>query len=298
MLTFNFAFSQDFSYVDLIVKAYPKKFSKPEKLANLISNDFQTDHEKTRAIYTWLINNVSYDLDEAGKYNYSYTNSEERTKKEKKQNLKLSRRVVSKRKAVCEGYAVLFKRTCDLLNIKAKIVTGNAKTKIRDIGRRYKSDHAWNMVEIENNKYLIDATWGAGNSKRRPSYYYFSTNPEEFINKHYPDNYYYSLLDNQIEKEDYLNSPLIYHKDNQYLKLIYPLTGVLNKKELKKVSFILTSDEAVSSISYRVGRKNISISDFKQNQGKVGFEIDLTKIKARDLLIFINTKAFVGYRLK
>ena len=75
------------------------------------------------------------------------------------------------------------------LNIKSKIITGNAKTLVKDIGKRYHSNHAWNIVIIENKAYLIDATWGAGtyntHFEKKVNYFYFLTDPSLFIKKHY-----------------------------------------------------------------------------------------------------------------
>lgn len=303
IFTFSYSgYSQDLASVDSKVIKYPKKFSNPEKLALRISSDFKTDLEKVRAVYTWLTNNVTYDFGESGRYNYSYTSKEDHDAKEKKHSTKLSKRVVSKTIAVCEGYSVAFKKICDLLNIKAYVITGASKTKVRDIGGRYNSSHGWNIVEIDNKKYLIDATWGAGSwsnkFERNVTYQYFLTSPEDFIKEHYPDNYKNSLLDYKIKKTNFLNSPLLFNAVDEDFELVSPSIGILNKKAKKKIKFTFEANEEVNHLSYLVGRKHVYINKYAQENGELIFEIDISKLKTRYLTIYINLRAFVGYRLR
>jgi len=294
--------TQDFTQIDLKVLEYSKKYNKPEKLAIQITKDFKTDLEKTRAVYTWITNNVAYDYAESGKFNFTYSSKEQQRKRELIFNRKLSKRVISKRKAVCEGYSVLFKKLCDLLNIKCTTVIGISKTRTRDIGRRKSSKHAWNMVEIDGNKHLIDATWGAGGFNEKfikdVSYYYFMTKPEDFIKNHYPEKYSYSLINSKIERSDFLNLPLFLHRENSNLKIVSPTDGVLVRKKQGVVKFLLITDEKITHLSYKVGRKQFDIDQFSHHEGIVEFQIDITKLKGRDLIIYINNYGTLGYRLK
>jgi transglutaminase/protease-like cytokinesis protein 3 len=61
------------------------------------------------------------------------------------------------------------------------------------------SDHAWNVIQIYGNYYLLDATWGIGSCngdayvpKLRDSY--FCTKPEAFIRTHLPVEKKYQLV--------------------------------------------------------------------------------------------------------
>lgn len=296
----NILWSQNYKKVDSIVLTYPEKYSSASKLSKRIASDFTNDFEKVRAIYTWIINNVAYDPKESGKFIYEYSNKNEYEKKEEKFNNKLSNRVISKGKAVCQGYATLFKKICDELNIKSKYVTGSAKTKIKDIGKRYYSNHAWNIILIGKKEYLLDVTWGSGtysnHFNKKANYFYFLTDPNLFIEEHYPDYYENSILNKKITKVDFLNKPLIYNYD---FKLVNPKSGIIKKSELKLIKFTFSTEEEVSYISYQMGRKHNKIRDFLFDNNKLEFEIDISEFpKEKELILYFNHKAIIGFKIE
>lgn len=61
--------------------------------------------------------------------------------------------VLKNGKCVCEGYAVLMQYFCYKLGIKCDMVY-TAKDMIFSVG------HAWNIVQLEGEDYILDATWG------------------------------------------------------------------------------------------------------------------------------------------
>ncbi len=203
---------------------------------------------------------------------------------------------MSKKIAVCEGYATLFSQLCTELNIKSKIVTGSAKTKTSDIGKRFNASHAWNIVEIDNKKYLIDATWGVDKTKNNGiDYKYFLTLPKYFILKHYPNNYKDALLDKPISKEKYLNNPLYY---GYYFDVISPKLGTLIKSKSKLVKFVFKSKKKISNVSISVKKQFLDI-DIVKNDDTLEFEVDLSKHpSAKELIIFFDNKAAIAYKLK
>ena len=51
---------------------------------------------------------------------------------------------------VCEEYARSFKKICDLLEIKAAVITGSVRTDSNEIGNvTAEASHAWNAVYSE-----------------------------------------------------------------------------------------------------------------------------------------------------
>ena len=107
-LIFGEVFSQDYERVDATIELYPERFDSPEEFSKFLTRDFSTEEETVRAIYTWLIHNVSYDPEEYKKFNYSFTNYRERNQKEEKTRKKIILRTLQKGVAVCEGYAMVF----------------------------------------------------------------------------------------------------------------------------------------------------------------------------------------------
>ncbi|MEE6508753.1 hypothetical protein FKM82_022838 [Ascaphus truei] len=76
--------------------------------------------------------------------------------------------------------------------------------------QRTKSNHMWNAVELDNEWYLLDACWGAGTvdlQKRIsiPSYddFYFLTDPDDFVETHWPDDPSWQLLQPTVSFEDF-----------------------------------------------------------------------------------------------
>lgn len=293
--------SQNYQRVDSIVMTYPKNINSTNKLAKKISGDFSDDYEKVRAVYSWIVNNIVYEPTEYGKFKFKYTSQEEFEIKQKTYRGRLAFRVLSKRKAVCEGYSVLFHVLCNELGIKAIYVSGSSKTRINDIGKRFSSDHSWNIVEIGENRYLIDATWGAGTYNthfvKNVNYSYFFTDPENFIYNHYPDNYEYALLDEVITKEEFLENPVVY--DFEY-KIVSPQKGILYKNELDKVVFKFLAKNKVGSISYKIGKDVYLVDEVFDEDDAISFRTstESSSSKGRELVIYFDNKAVAGFRLK
>ncbi|PIB23749.1 hypothetical protein BFP77_15675 [Maribacter sp. 4U21] len=293
-------YSQDYQKVDEIVSKYPNHFSSAAKLTKQISNDFNTDSDKVRAAFYWIADNVEYDSKEYGKFTYEYADKEEYLRKEKKFDDRLSKRVISKGIAVCEGYSTLFTEVCTELGINSKVVSGASKTTFKDIGKRFYPDHAWNVVEIDGKKYLVDVTWGAGTYgnggfRKGLENSFFLTAPEVFIKRHYPLKYEDALIKDKISKESFLNAPLIYETD---FSLISPVEGVIEKNQ-KTVKFSFGCKSGTYVVDYDIDRKQNALGDIKCIDGKLEFEIELKNIKrAKELTLYFDFKQVVMFRLK
>ncbi|CAF3039980.1 unnamed protein product [Rotaria sp. Silwood2] len=118
-------------------------------------------------------------------------------------------------KGVCAGYANLYKYLCDQLEMPCEIVSGYAKGYGFEsrTDAPSKTDHAWNVVQIDRHWYLMDSTWGAGHLddakefKRELSSYYFLPRPNEMIYHHLPENEKWQLLRTPIKMTQYLQMP-------------------------------------------------------------------------------------------
>lgn len=329
------SFSQDFDSIDAIVSLYPTTYTTPKKLADQISKDFDTELDKAKAIYFWITKNISYDYKEAGKYYTDYANSykslrhnpfpsfrssnylgydksksgsKKHLKNEKKYREKISKRVISGGVAVCEGYTQLFKSLCDHLGITCFYVLGNAKNQIHHIGKEYRVDHAWNIIEIDFKKYLIDTTWGSTGYYdidtqefiEAPNYFYFGTTPEAFIKEHYPDFYENSLLTTTISKESFANSPMFYnHKKTKDFVLLKPSEGILKKEKQLLQEFIIEYDQPIKSILYLINNRPYDYKgEIIQEDGKIEFTIDMSVPNAKEIILVINEIPMVGFKIK
>jgi transglutaminase/protease-like cytokinesis protein 3 len=137
-------FLKEYDYTEIDKRALNvKKQTSIDNQVLALIKDYKYDFEKVRAIYIWIINNISYD--------YSYTIYE-------------GYNTFKSGKGVCSGFSYLFKEMCQKAGVKTYRVTGFA----------YGSPpgyHAWNSVELQGYPFLIESTW-ASSIKERTNYYY------------------------------------------------------------------------------------------------------------------------------
>lgn len=137
------------------------------------------DYEKIKAIYDWLCTNVVYD--------YTNLNSPEYMLKHTAYAAAINHT------AVCQGYAVLFYRLALECGIDARVIAGKGK------GANGWEDHAWNIVKLGGNYYLLDATWDATKELyQKPAKYDWFLKGSESFTSHNPgteqDTYDYTAL--------------------------------------------------------------------------------------------------------
>lgn len=137
------------------------------------------DYEKVKAIYDWLCTNVVYD--------YTNLNSPEYMLKHTAYAAAINHT------AVCQGYAVLFYRLALECGIDARVIAGKGK------GANGWEDHAWNIVKLGGNYYLLDATWDATKELyQKPAKYDWFLKGSESFTSHNPgteqDTYDYTAL--------------------------------------------------------------------------------------------------------
>lgn len=214
IITFLFslhAFSQDFSQVDAHARNTPDSKTKTvQDLSQYLTKKFSTEQEKVRAIYVWIAENI--------KYNLSTIDEDNKLSIEQKKKKQLPDRVLKSRRAICEGYSNLFYEMCRLSGIHAEMVTG--LTKDTD-GRLNEIPHAWNIVKVDGEWFLVDNTWGAGGvDENRRKYVrnleetYFLGKPEDFIQDHFPTDPLFQLLPNPVDYQSFINNhPVVVTQD-------------------------------------------------------------------------------------
>jgi transglutaminase/protease-like cytokinesis protein 3 len=105
----------------------------PAELAQKLTANYETDLEKTRAIFSWIAQHVSY--------NYAFNRPRSRNNKSTFAEIGsemdtstsltpltqlVAEDVIKKRKAFCYGYARLFKCLCDYAGIPCEVINGYA----------------------------------------------------------------------------------------------------------------------------------------------------------------------------
>tara|TARA_R110002074_G_scaffold696_5_gene4019 strand:+ start:177007 stop:177933 length:927 start_codon:yes stop_codon:yes gene_type:complete len=293
-------FSQDYERVDATIELYPKTFKKAEDFSKFITRDFFTEEDKVRAIYTWLIQNVRYDPDEYKKFNYSFTNYRERNQKEEKTRAKIIERTLQNGIAVCEGYAFVFEKLCQLQGIENYLIQGDTKTHFKDIGRPFKKNHMWNATKIGDTWFLFDATWGAGkyNGKfiKEPSYFYYKTAPNQLIKSHFPEMIDDTFLNSAMTFSEFTQGPLIISPNLISEDIISPKNGTLYSNSSMNEIYFEIKTTAPKEIQYAYGDQKESVL-FREKEGVIHFTVPV-QMGHTSLLIYFDDKPVLGYKVE
>ena len=205
---FLFHAQVDFTSIDDYAKAYPKKTSTIDELANYFLLKEASELEKARMIYVWLAENINYD-------DHGYNS--------KQIGDNSAEGVMKNKLAVCAGFANLYQALGEKLGLKISTLTGLAK------GYDYEGDsydnledasnHAWNAINIDGVWKIFDATWGQGYaftnskgklvSKKEVDNEWFNIDPKISIFSHLPEESDKQFLSPTISFETFLEMPII-----------------------------------------------------------------------------------------
>lgn len=166
--------------------------------------------------------------------------------------------------AVCEGYSNLLKKFLDTLGFQNSKVTGYA----RGVGislldeKSTSSNHAWNLVKIQNEYYFIDSTWDSGYMSGKSSIQRYTTDwlfikPEHFIYSHIPQNKSQQLLENPITSSEFLTfadfRPKFFEATENF---------VIENEQDENSAIPLKMNDVLSSIQFKYNLKNNYVFDF------------------------------------
>lgn len=149
------------------------------------------DFEKAYIIFYWLHKNIEYDIKNIGNKDLDTTPIS----------------VYKAGKTICEGYSKFYEYIGKEIGINIIYVTGMVKR--NQLSETFGS-HAWNILKVKENYYLIDSPWGAGSVEEKSNKYikklkefYFCSDPEYFIFSHFPSESKWQLLKNPIGNEEF-----------------------------------------------------------------------------------------------
>lgn len=236
LIVSQFSSAQNFSSIDWRVKHI--NAPGPDSLARVLTAPYKTELEKTRAIFSWVAQNISY--------NTGYFNMGEKyavvkfvpdpydTASSWKSATELTaERVLRRRVAVCDGYAKLFKTLCDYAGLKSEIILGYAKCNT-ERNDKFKTNHTWNAVMIDSSWYLLDVTWASGYITYADKFVhhldetYFLSPPGRFIVDHYPEDLRWTLMENPPALREFKFTPFRYKSFIKYsIRSFHPSNGTI-----------------------------------------------------------------------
>lgn len=176
--------------------------SVPTLAAYLVSKA-KTDDEKAWAIFRWIGDRISYDIDAylAGRVRDLNATAEH---------------VLARRTSVCDGYATLFRDLARQAGLDAIKLSGYAKAYGVPVGEVFTAEnHAWNLVRIEGRWRIVDPTWGGGyvigdRYKKKLDPLYFFSVPQQIKFTHWSnDATWRTVAVGGIAKADFESMPQV-----------------------------------------------------------------------------------------
>ena len=301
-------YSQKYNAVDSITDGYSKDLTNADELVKLVNKDFSRPDEKARAVFRWVATNISYDVGLAESMNYisknafSYKTEKEREIKDKKFKLDLVSSTMNTKKTVCHGYAALMEYLYLKLGLETTIVFGYLKADPTQIGEMPDlTNHAWNIVKIDNNWQLVDVTLAAGFVSSKTNlfkfYYndaYFFTNPERFFLNHYPKEEKWLLI--QKSKIYFAQLPVFFGSYFQFnYQLIKPESGICLSSTNENFIFNIRGLDQYDTVEYSSSIDNKII--YLDQKNELDYSVSLADKKNSFVLIYVNGKIIAIYKI-
>jgi len=295
--------SVDYSEIDAHARSIEGKFKDLDKLSEALTNGLKTDHEKVRAVFTWITANIDYDTKAfhrgSAPISFTYSSEEELQRLMAEENERIVLEVIKDKHAVCDGYSRLFKTLCEKSGIQVENVDGYARNtfEIRGSSVLNNSNHTWNAVNLYNKWYLLDATWASGYTDpgvtrftRKFREGYFLTPPDIFILDHFPIEDRWQLMNKKVSWNEFTGFPLIKGGFIEYnISDPKPHTGTIRTKTNTTVDFEFVSDRQISEILIHVGNERYSQKvTFDHRGDKYLFSYPIENRGRYVLTIFVN----------
>jgi len=202
----SFDFSSQGDVLDLVYSLENKEYTIDE-LQGIVSSNFHEPDSVAKFFYYWMALNIEYDYSLKGlvvsdQYENSYYYDQ------------LSpQNVYENRKAVCSGYARLFKYFLNHFDIECEVVSGYSKTQDKLFDEKVQIDHVWNVLKIADEWYLVDVTWASSTKQdKEVTSFYYKTPPGLFILSHLPVDEQWQLTRKKVEIETFREMPHITFK--------------------------------------------------------------------------------------
>jgi transglutaminase/protease-like cytokinesis protein 3 len=239
----------DYTTIDAYARATPESATKNlNTLSDYLTSPARSELAKARSVYTWITSHVRYDESAFSGQRYS-------------SEIEYANRVLRSRKAVCTGFALLYKHLLNRAGIDVANIKGYSRTNDSEAGQPIQRvDHEWNAVKLDGDWYLLDIAWAQTTAKSGPdgellpNDFYFLTEPKAFAANHLPTDSRWQLLPAPISKSQFDQLPKFY---DAYFRLgfdeNFPKNGAIRSEEAVTLSLKNPNDiEFLCSIS-RVG---------------------------------------------
>lgn len=272
------------------------------------------DRDKVRAIFLWITDNIDYRVRSriTGRTHSNYRkNTPAPSFSMNSLDEQVAEIVLRERKAVCEGYARLFKVLCGYAGIQSELVTGYARGYTLSAVNYFRSNHTWNAVWIDSAWHLLDVTWASGYINYRNEFVkalddsYYLSDPATFIRDHYPDDLKWSFVKDPPTLREFHNTPFksqgfILSKIDSY----YPGKGIIDVAMGEVITIELTTQLSPGTTisptevdSLRLTHKSVALAAPKISGQKLIYTYKVDRPDMEWLHIFFNDQEIMRYRV-
>ena len=312
LLCLNLVSAQDYERIDNRVSNYPE-FESIDHLVLRIRNDFDQEEDKCRAIFTWIATNISFDLEASQSGNkaktFYFKNERDLQDQRRKYKEELAEKVFKKKKAICLGFSVIFDVIAGKLCLETHYIEGITKISPEEIGSsRSIKDHAWNSVKLSGQWYLLDVTWSStvqnnnGRWIRRFNDFFYLTDPEIFINSHFPGEPYWQLLEEEITLQSFFNQPVLYTPYfSQKVSLLDHVPGIFRPTgKRQKIRILFDDYEFGTDLFYQVGNSG-EIRPLYLRKRDESVWVGIINVRTEEdttLTIYDSKNALIDFKIK
>lgn len=269
-------------------------------IATILTKPFAEKIDKARVIYTWIANNITFDVKAARN-----TQTDKNTPTE----------VLLYRKAVGIGFATLFQDMCSSAGIRCLTADGYLKRTTEDIGQNSTEiNHSWAVVQLgisPDTWHYVDVALAAGTTDDDLKIFtkqfndnYFFANKAIFNLQHFPYNEAWKLDAAPKNKKDFYALPLVKSSAYEFgLQKFLPADGKIKTKVNKAFtfSFTLANPAAISKVSivYGQGKKQKTRDvNFSLSGNSLSFSFKFEMEDTYPVAIKINGKEFMTYLIE
>ena len=293
---------KQFENVDLYVKKLgPLPLLNVASIADTLTQNFPDKTLKSRAIFSWIANNIALDP--------------KAVRSNDNKNIQ-PENVILNRKTTSLGFATLVQEMCSLSDIRCLTVDGYSRFNIDQICEMPDElNHTWNVIQLNtspSNWYYVDAAKASGSLDKKfmmftPSFSdcYFFSEKNIFNLDHFPDNNAWMLGNGSKTAKIFFDLPLIgIGAYNNKLISFFPENGFIKSNTTKAISFTikLQYDENISDVSIIIGdgatQSKPERVNFTSSNGEIRFNYTFKKEGDYPFKILANGIMLLTYKIE
>ena len=220
-------------------KSTPEEIHKDiDALVSYLKKPTESKRQLAEIIAYWVMLNIEYDV-KSFVNNINTPSSWETT--------------LISTKAVCSGYANLYKELCDRVGVKSWVISGYSKGYNYILEDLEQSSHAWNIIQTDGEFHLMDLTWASGfvemvNNRLtyfpQPDRSFLFAEPTDFIQRHIPNQPRWQLLDFPVSIEAFVGSTTLKDMIDSTSQYYNHKDSILLYLELEPIEQLIKDTEA------------------------------------------------------